>query len=40
MALTIGVALFDANCRLRLAFGAEPAPVEAPAPASGEGPIY
>ena len=40
VALTIGVALFDANCRLRLAFGTEPAPVEAPAPASGEGPIY
>ena len=40
VALTIGVALFDANCRLRLAFGTEPVPVEAPAPASGGGPIY
>ncbi|MCY3505444.1 MAG: carboxymuconolactone decarboxylase family protein [Chloroflexi bacterium] len=40
VALTIGVALFDANCRLRLALGTEPAPVEAPMPASSEGPIY
>lgn len=40
VALTIGIALFDANCRLRLAFGAEPVPVEAAAPASGGGPIY
>jgi len=40
VALTIGVALFDANCRLRLVFDTEPAPVEASAPASGQGPIY
>ncbi len=40
VALTVGVALFDANCRLRLAFGTEPVPVEAPAPASSDGPIY
>ena len=40
VALTIGVALFDANCRLRLALGTEPTPVEAPMPASSEGPIY
>ena len=40
VALTIGIALFDANCRLRLAFGSEPAPIEAAMPASSEGPIY
>ena len=40
VALTIGVALFDANCRLRLALDTEAAPVEAPMPASAEGPIY
>ena len=40
VALTIGVALFDANCRLRLALGTEAAPVEAAAPASSNGPIY
>ncbi len=40
VALTIAVALFDTNCRLRLTFGTEAAPVEAQAPASGTGPIY
>ncbi len=40
VALTVAVALFDANCRLRLALDTRPEPAEVAAPASGEGPIY
>ncbi len=40
VALTVGIALFDANCRLRLVLGTEPAPVTTKAPASATGPIY
>ena len=40
VALTVGVALFDANCRLRLVLDTEPSPIAAEAPASATGPIY
>ncbi|GEM_PF-485002 len=40
VALTVGIALFDANCRLRLAFDTDPTPIRATRPASSQGPIY
>ncbi len=40
VALTVGIALFDANCRLRLVLGTEPVPIATKAPASATGPIY
>lgn len=40
VALTVAIALFDANCRLRLALGTEAAPARVAAPASAAGPIH
>lgn len=40
VALTVAIALFDANCRLRLALDTEAVPAEVAAPASGAGPIH
>jgi len=40
VALMVALALFDANCRLKLVFGLNPAPATVPQPASAAGPLY
>lgn len=40
VALTVALALFDTNCRLRLAFGLEALPLSVEAPARPGGPLY